>query len=391
MKASYKLVYNRKKQLNKKGEAVVQIEIYLNGKRKYISTEIYLKPSEWNDKKSEVDNSRPNCNELNHCLRKFMIDIERNELKLINQDKSYGLEDLHFKTNNENDFYEFVENEIKQSATCADTKRLYKRTLLNLKEIRKTLTFNQIDYTLIRDFEYLLRNKVKDDGKPLHHNTINKRHSTFKAFINMATKKGLIEKNKVLYNNFKISYTESQRLNLEPDEIERLEKLKFNEKSKDFEQIRDMFLFSCCTGLRFSDVAKLTKKDITTKDNQMYLNILQNKTKKYLELPLHLLFDGKAVKIIEKYKNTKHESVFPKTNNGKVNRILKMLAILANIDNNLSYHIARHTFGSMLAEYTGDPYLIKDLMSHSDIKTSMVYIHGSKKRMENRLKNVEWK
>ena len=55
MKAKYTLVFNRKKQLNKEGKGLIQLEIYLDRKRKYISTEIYVKPEEWNEKNKFIN------------------------------------------------------------------------------------------------------------------------------------------------------------------------------------------------------------------------------------------------------------------------------------------------------------------------------------------------
>jgi len=94
MIARYKLVFNRKNQLNKNGEGLVQIEINKSGKRKYISSEVYLKPNEWNLKKLEVNINNTNCNQLNNYLRKCLIDLENNELKSLNSGKELQLEDI---------------------------------------------------------------------------------------------------------------------------------------------------------------------------------------------------------------------------------------------------------------------------------------------------------
>ena len=294
--------------------------------------------------------------------------------------------DINLNPNDNTDFFDFFEKEITKSSSCSSTKNLYTNTLKNLKEIRKTLKFNEIDYTLITDFEFHLK------SKNLHINTINKRHSALRTFLNIAMKKGLLDVNKYPYRDFKLKKIPSERIALEPNEISNLENLKFSTDTEIFRIIRDMFLFSCYTGLRFAEIQLLSKKDIEKNNGSVYLNIKQNKTQKFLQLPLHLLFNGKVLEILSVYEKFDRETIFPKLTNQYTNRILKLISFISKIETKkLTFHIARHTFGTYLAESTFDPYLIKELMNHADIKTSMLYIHNSKKRIENKLKNVEWK
>jgi len=69
MKAQYRFIYNRKNQLNKEGKALVQIEVYLNAKRKFLSTGVYLAPNEWNENRSEVTSANKNFIQLNSFLK----------------------------------------------------------------------------------------------------------------------------------------------------------------------------------------------------------------------------------------------------------------------------------------------------------------------------------
>jgi site-specific recombinase XerD len=76
--------------------------------------------------------------------------------------------------------------------------------------------------------------------------------------------------------------------------------------------------------------------------------------------------------------------------NQNTNRILKVIMMLAKIDKNITFHLSRHTFGTNLAVATSDQFLIKELMGHADIKTSMIYIHTSQEQIKNKLKNTDW-
>jgi integrase len=164
-----------------------------------------------------------------------------------------------------------------------------------------------------------------------------------------------------------------------------------------FEQIsnvRDMFLFAAYTGMRYSDVIDLAPRDIEETEDGLTVRFKQKKVEysKTIEvvLPLYLLFDGKPQQIAYKFLERKKSSVFPNIVNQLVNRHLKSIAIMARIDTPISFHVARHTFGTLLADITGNPYLIMQLMGHSDIKTSMIYIHQSEERLRRQLKSVNW-
>ena len=87
-KIIYNLVYNRKRSLNKKGMALVQVEAYLDRKKKYFSTKVYLKPEQWDNKKLIVKN-HPNADALNRLIYEFMAMIEKKELELWQQGRPY--------------------------------------------------------------------------------------------------------------------------------------------------------------------------------------------------------------------------------------------------------------------------------------------------------------
>lgn len=92
-KIIYSLVYNRKKSLNKRGMALVQVEAYLNRKKKYFSTKVYLRPDQWDAKKLLVKN-HPNADALNRLIYEFMAMIEKRELELWQQGKPITLDVL---------------------------------------------------------------------------------------------------------------------------------------------------------------------------------------------------------------------------------------------------------------------------------------------------------
>ena len=117
-KIIYSLVYNRKKCLNKKGMALVQVEAYLDRKKKYFSTRVYLKPEQWDTKKLVVKN-HPNADALNRLIYEFVAAIEKKELELWQQGKRISLELLkNMLTTQENNssFISFFKQEVTNSS-----------------------------------------------------------------------------------------------------------------------------------------------------------------------------------------------------------------------------------------------------------------------------------
>lgn len=120
-KIIYSLVYNRKKCLNKRGMALVQVEAYLDRKKKYFSTKVYLKPEQWDAKKLVVKN-HPNADALNRLIYEFVAAIEKKELELWQQGKRISLEllkDALATRENNSSFISFVVRGIPSTSVCS--------------------------------------------------------------------------------------------------------------------------------------------------------------------------------------------------------------------------------------------------------------------------------
>ena len=121
-KISYRFVYNRKKSLNDRGTALVQVEAYLNKKKVYFSTHVYLRPEQW-DVKRKIIKDHPNQDALNGMLNEFIIELEKKELSLWRQGKTITLSLIkeEFKSNTDASFLGFARKEIMSSGnkkTC---------------------------------------------------------------------------------------------------------------------------------------------------------------------------------------------------------------------------------------------------------------------------------
>ncbi len=381
-KVTYKVIFNRLDKLNSSETALIQIEAYLNRKRKYFSTGIYIKPNQWNANKQVINSKNPKNLELNRLLKKQLSELEKFELQQGLKHGSFVLSDFKFLNKEEEDFFNFST----QSVEAIDATKIYKdgliRVLKYVKEIHPNITFKRLNYKVITDFDKYLHDKEYAT------NTIAKYHKNFKHILSIAVKQKRIKENP--YSNFQIKEIETKRTVLSDDDLKQLESLEFEKNSEHIKNVRDMFLFSCYTGLRFSDMQKLSHQNFETNSDGMFLDFRQNKTSGLLKIPLHLIFEGKAIPIVNEYFDTLNKYLFPRITNQDSNRILKLIQVLLQTEKLLTFHVSRHTFGTLLAKHSKDPYLIKSLMGHKDIQTSMIYIHLSNTIINEKLKDIKW-
>lgn len=182
-KVIYNLVFNRKKQLNSEGKALVQVEAYLNKQKKYFSTKVYVKPFQWDAKRKAVKN-HPNMDSLNQYLANFIAELEQLELEIVHTGKEFSLNDLKEKPEaGQTSFSLFMKNEITQSNLKPSTLKNHFSTLQVLSSFKTDVSFNDLSFNFLCDLEhYMLVNKY-------HRNTIAKHMKHLKRYINLAINK----------------------------------------------------------------------------------------------------------------------------------------------------------------------------------------------------------
>ncbi len=390
-KSTFKVVFNRLKKLNKDKKALVQIESYLNGKRKYMSTGIRIEPKYWNDKIKRVKNNHPDYIKLNRLINQQLKNIEDFEFKQIEKNGNFELQELNTLNKksqfDSGDFIAFCKESLsKNAAIQPGTVSRHLVALRRLEKYKNRISFSELNYAFIKEYDNYLRNEG------LQQNTIATHHKTIKAYLNIAIKTKLFSADEYPYRWFKVKQIQTKIIFLTLEEIKRVEKLKFTKATEHIEKIRDMFVFSCYCGLRFADVRNLQNKDIIKENDEYSIETRQEKTGGLITLPISLIFNGKAVDVIKKYEtDIPHEYLFPeRPSNTTANTSLKLIASLAKIDKHLTFHVSRHSFGTNLASATSDQFLIMELMGHKDIRTSMIYIHTSKEQIRSKLKNTNW-
>ena len=153
------------------------------------------------------------------------------------------------------------------------------------------------------------------------------------------------------------------------------------------EKVRDAFIFSCFTGLAFTDINTLTKDQIYVSENDEYWIITKrNKT----NVKAQILLTDIPVKLLHKYNYTQATGkIFPIVTNQKVNAYLKEIADICGINKTLTFHVARHTFATTVTLERGVPIeTVQMMLGHSDIKTTQIYARITKNKIKTDMEKI---
>lgn len=364
-KIKYRLVYNRKKHLNKQGTALVQVEASLNQRKIYFKTNIYIKPEHWDKRTSQVI-GHPQADDLNSMLFEFVLHLQGVELALWKRGVPATLSLLKdaMKKNRPVSvtFPVFAKDYVQHSDRRESTKENLYTTITVLQEFRPGLDFKDITYTFLKDFEVYLREK----GNGV--NTVAKHLRQLRTLVNEAINQGYIHADAYPFRKFKIKQEKGRHEFLTPDELRKLENLEVRDRK--LRHVLDAFLFCCYVGLRFSDFCQLTPANFIRVNGKRWLHFKSIKTGIELRLPLHLLFDGKALSILDRYNITEFASL---GSNSEVNKCLAQISGMARIKKHITYHTARHTCATLLIHQGVPITTVQRLLGHTSVKTTEIY------------------
>ncbi len=364
-KIRYRLVYNRKNHLNKQGTALVQVEASLNQRKVYFKTNVYLRPEHWDKQTSQVIDHLQ-ANDLNAMLFEYILHLQAIELSFwkrgIPATLSLLKDAIKKNTPINVTFTVFAKEYVKHSDRRQSTKDNLITTINVLQEFRPGLDFKDITYTFLKDFETYLREK----GNGV--NTVAKHLRQLRTLVNEAINQGYIHADAYPFRKFKIKQEKGRHEFLTPDELRKLENLEVEDNK--LRHVLDAFLFCCYVGLRFSDFCQLTPANFIRVNGQKWLHFKSIKTGIELRLPLHLLFEGKALTILDRYKIEEFASLGC---NSDVNKYLAQIAGMARIKKHITYHTARHTCATLLIHQGVPITTVQKLLGHTSVKTTEIY------------------
>lgn len=366
-KICYRPVYNRKKQLNSQGKALLQIEAYLEKRKVYFSTHIYLLPEQWDNRRKLVK-LHPHAEALNYQIKEFIMKLEEKELSLWKNGRNITLEGLkeEFRSKTSLSFLSFIKEDIESSQAKESTKQNRFSTYTLLYKFKSHIEFKDLTPRFVYDFEkFLFDNKFKT-------NTVAKHMKHLKAFVNSAINKAYLDLNDYPFRRYRIKMSETKHVFLLPEELEKLESLDLTGRRGRLKHTLDAFLFCCYTGLRYSDFSNLSDKNFVFIDRKPWIIFNTIKTGAEVRLPLSLLFDGKAWQLLRKYKGHMKEFFSIKPNSA-VNKELIRIGKYAGIEKHFSFHSARHTNATLLIYKGANITTVQKLLGHRNVTTTQIY------------------
>ena len=264
------------------------------------------------------------------------------------------------------------------------TIQAYVGDFLNYQYSLDDIELSRIDYQFIRDFEIYL--KVI---KHCSHNTTMHYLTKIRKIMNQCIVKKWIVNSP--FAGFRMSVNETHKTYLTEQEL-----LSIGEKKiavTRLELVRDIFLFSCYTGLAYCDVEKLTKANVVVGiDSDKWISTNRSKTNTASKIPLLPI----AASIVDKYSThpiTSHSGkLLPVMSNQRMNSYLKELADLCEISKDLTFHCARHTFATTVTLTNGVPIeTVSKMLGHKSLKTTQHYAKILDKKVSEDMRRLKEK
>ena len=394
MKAKLKIsFYLRANYFNKLGESPINIRVFLNGEKRYFgSTGFFINKDMWDNDTDRVIGRTPSARTINMALNEIELKIldiarSREDDSSFTVEKLYGIYAGKVKTISNfiefyEDFIDSVEQQIghgKSAATVQKYKATKKHFLNFLKSKYGWTSVSPFDMTpaLISDFDIYLRTVGGMQG-----NTATKTLKSLKTVTIQAQKVGSLDHDPFI--NLRFHLKPVDRGFLTEEEIEVLMSKRFDIKR--LEHVRDIFVFSCFTGLAYIDVSNLTDQNIVTIGGTDWIMTKRQKTSITENVPILDV----AREIINKYHSSSDRNgrLLPILSNQKMNAYLKEIADLCGIKKRLSYHMARHTYATLLLSKGVPMETVSKLLGHTNIKTTQIYARITNKKIEQDVMRV---
>mgnify|MGYP002614646267 FL=1 len=387
--------------LSRKGlEKRIDLRVYLDGRQTKFATPYSIAPACWDKKSGRVVGNCPEKSVINSYLNGKETEYERYLFQCEMLGETVDLERIREiltgkartapseKTNATLDeIFDAYVDKLRTDNRC-------ERTIIGILDLKKDMakfskrskkrTIDQFDILFIQEYKKYLRTVRRNAD-----NTINTKLNRLRSVVKWAGRLGYPIDDPFGKGVRFLNRSTPRTIFLTKDEYDEfLQKALADRNDLAMRVTRELFIFSCETGLRFSDVLDL-KWTHLKKDSKgvTYISKIQCKTKELVEIPLM----SKWPKVLlAKYRNVSTgENVFPRLSNGCINRKLKMLAEKAGIGKCLSFHVARHTFASHLANAGVPLYIVAKLLGDKSLDmVHRVYTNTERTELTEAMKKL---
>ena len=394
------LFYLRKSKVNAIGRMPIFQRITVNGQRFDISTGHYVEEQKWSSEISRMKGNSEEAHTINSQLELFKAKVFETEKRMFMKNIDITFEQFKAeylgKTERTRTLLPiFIDHNNKIKALIGKdyapgTLERYETSLKHTKDFLiwkyniTDIDITKIDHAFVTDYEFYLRT-VRNCAN----NTAVKYLKNFNKIIKICLANHWLDKNP--FANYKSKVKEVDRVYLTEEEIQQI-------INKDFgidrlSVVRDIFLFSCFTGLAYIDVKNLTTSHISIGiDGEKWIFTHRQKTESASKIPILPV----TQMIIDKYANHpqagNQDKLLPILSNQKMNAYLKEIAGVCNINKELTFHIARHTFATTVTLTNGVPIeSVSKMLGHKNLRTTQHYAKVLDKKVSEDMKILKEK
>lgn len=383
MKAKITLhIYAKTTKANATGQLPIYIRLTVDGQRFEFSSKKFIEKSKWSPKLSKMRGSSEEARTINNYLDLMKSKVFDIQMELIHKNEELSLENFKSRIlgthqrermllpiyQNHNDKIE----ELIGNGYAYGTLERFKISLKHLQEFIlwkynvSDISITKIDYAFITEFEFYLRSIKK-----CNNNTAVKYVRNLRKIIKVCLDNDWLVKDPC--SRYEGKMKEVERDFLTEEELRRIYNKWFS--SERLTLVKDIFVFSCYTGLAYVDVKGLKKDHIGMGiDGQKWIFKNRQKTDTKSKIPVLPI----AQEIIEKYANhpkcLNEDNILPILTNQKMNAYLKEIGDLCDISKEITFHMARHTFATSVTLTNGVPIeTVSKMLGHKNIQTTQHY------------------
>lgn len=347
--------------VNTDGLSPLYLHVSKNYQRERISLEIYVPPKLWDSKEARLKKGDPKYSELNLILDN--VDSKITGIKTMYHLSHKQLTVDKFVQEFRNsiprmDFLAYMDYqiEVEKKILAKGTVRRHKSIVTKLRKWKKKIYFTEVDENLIL--------KIRTHFKALGNEptTIESNIAVVKKYIHAAAKAGI--RMSISKDDVKVGSTKGHRTDLRPEQIKKIHQLFFSPfMNERYRLTAGYFLFSCFTGLRISDVQQLSRKQL--EEDMFQFVSVKSKKRQWISI------SNKLREILDHDERLFVQVPTPE----EINRVLKKIATLCDIQKTLSFHVARHSFATNFLRMGGKVQDLQKILGHSKISETMIYVH----------------
>lgn len=387
--------YLRHKELKNDGSAPIMGRITIGKSMVQFSAKCSVQVSLWDTKSARAPGKSKVAAELNRILDQTTLSIHSHYKDLLAKKEKVSAEEV------KNAFQGIVSGQETLIGYCDKYDKMlaarigvnmtlesYKRYGISFNHVKRFLrakynlsdiSFQALDYSFIEAFDFYLRVQLK--FKP---NTIIGIVGHLKIIVKRAANDGIITRNPFI--GFSLEGEPLQPKSITGQELNKIMTTPLDSPNRYL--VRDMFLFSVFTGIAFSDIRNLTCNNLVqAEDGVWWIHSKRRKTGTEFHVPLLEL----PLQIIEKYRGlNKDGKMFVMLSCSKTNGNLKKIAKICGIKRNITFHMARHSYASLITLSQGVPMeTVSRMLGHRDLRATRIYAQVSNEKINTDMRRLE--